>query len=44
MTTTPFRRLAAACLLVIASASLSGCIVAPGRGGGWCYWHPYRCR
>jgi hypothetical protein len=29
--------------LVVMAASMSGCVVAPG-GGGWCYWHPYRCR
>lgn len=33
-------------LIVIGLAiPLSGCIVTgPGRGGGWCYWHPIRCR
>jgi hypothetical protein len=23
-------------------AMVSGC-AGPGWGGGWCYWHPYRC-
>lgn len=24
---------------------LAGCVVeGSGRPGGWCYWHPYRCR
>ena len=24
---------------------LAGCIVEePGHGGGWCFWHPGRCR
>jgi hypothetical protein len=32
-------------LLVCLALALSGCIVAPGPGGGgWCYYHPYRCR
>jgi len=31
-------------LLVGMSLALSGCVVAPGPGGGWCYYHPYRCR
>jgi hypothetical protein len=39
------RRLGAALLIVGLGVSLSGCVVYPGRpGGGWCYWHPYRCR
>ncbi len=28
-------------LLLGLAVPLSGCVVAPG--GGWCYWHPYRC-
>lgn len=31
-------------LLIGLALTLSGCVVAPGPGGGWCYWHPYRCR
>ena len=23
--------------------SLSGCVVYPARGPGWCYYHPYKC-
>jgi hypothetical protein len=38
------RRIGAACMLAVLGASLSGCIVAPIRGPGWCYYHPYRCR
>jgi len=31
--------------LLLMAASLSACVVEPGPGGGgWCYWHPYRCR
>ena len=30
--------------LLAATAPLAGCVVAPGGGGGWCVWHPYRCR
>lgn len=38
------RRLAAAVGLVLLAGALGGCIVETGRGGGgWCYWHPYRC-
>jgi hypothetical protein len=29
--------------LGLIAATLSGCVVAPGRGGGWCYYHPWRC-
>jgi len=29
--------------LGLIAASLSGCVVYPGRGPGWCYYHPYRC-
>ena len=29
--------------LLAATAPLAGCVVGPG-GGGWCVWHPYRCR
>ncbi|MHB1305275.1 MAG: hypothetical protein ACYCZB_17730 [Acidiphilium sp.] len=38
------RRIAAAFMVVGLGISLSGCVVVPGRSGGWCYWHPYRCR
>jgi hypothetical protein len=32
-------------LLVGLALMLSACVVAPGPGGGgWCYYHPYRCR
>lgn len=32
-------------LLLGLALPLAGCIVVPARpGGGWCYWHPYRCR
>lgn len=36
-------------ILVLAGTTLpiAGCIIAPypgyRGGGGWCYWHPYRC-
>lgn len=30
-------------LLIGMALMLSGCIVAPGPGGRWCYYHPYRC-
>ncbi|HEY1934110.1 MAG TPA: hypothetical protein VGG99_19040 [Acetobacteraceae bacterium] len=30
-------------LLIGLALALSGCVVAPGPGGGWCYWHPNRC-
>jgi hypothetical protein len=39
-----FRRICAAGMLVALGAALSGCVVVPVRPGGWCYWHPYRCR
>lgn len=33
--------------LLLTAVSVSGCIFVPyhgyGRGGGWCYYHPYRC-
>jgi len=29
-------------LLVSIALGLGGCVVEPG-GGGWCYYHPYRC-
>lgn len=38
------RRLCAVGLLVLLGSALSGCVVVPVRPGGWCYWHPYRCR
>ncbi len=39
------KQLIAAFLLLAMAVPLSGCVVAgPGRGGGWCYYHPYRCR
>lgn len=39
------RRIGAAVLVIGLGISLSGCVVYPVRpGGGWCYWHPYRCR
>ncbi|MDD2859920.1 MAG: hypothetical protein PHI71_02475 [Acidiphilium sp.] len=39
------RKLGAALLILGLGISLSGCVVYPVRpGGGWCYWHPYRCR
>jgi hypothetical protein len=34
----------AALLLLALAVPLSGCIVAGRPGGGWCYYHPYRCR
>lgn len=38
-------RIGVACMLAILGGSLSGCIVEPWRpGGGWCAYHPYRCR
>jgi hypothetical protein len=31
--------------LLLLAASLSACVIVPGRpGGGWCYWHPGACR
>ena len=36
------RALATSCLLVLLGVSVSGCVVEPI--GGWCYYHPYRCR
>jgi hypothetical protein len=40
------RQIIAALLLFAIAVPLSGCVVAGpgGRGGGWCYYHPYRCR
>lgn len=39
------RRLISLVLLAGIAVSVAGCIVEPGRpGGGWCWWHPYRCR
>jgi len=38
------RRAIAVFLLLAVAVGTTGCIVEPGRGGGWCYWHPYRCR
>ncbi len=38
------RQLSAAILVAGCGLSVSGCVIAPGHGGGWCYWHPYRCR
>ena len=38
------RRLMAALMIAGIGISLSGCVVYPARPGGWCYWHPYRCR
>ena len=37
------RKLRFAFLLAGLSVALSGCVVAP-VGGGWCFYHPYRCR
>ena len=37
------RRLGLGLALLAASVSLSGCFYGP-PGGGWCYYHPYRCR
>ena len=31
-----------AAVLFATAISLGGCIIVPG-GGGYCYWHPYRC-
>ena len=39
-----FRRVAVAVGLVLLSGALSGCVFYEGRGGGWCWWHPYACR
>jgi hypothetical protein len=39
------RRLITLILLAGITVTVTGCIVEPGRpGGGWCWWHPYRCR
>ncbi len=39
------RRLITLVLLAMVTVTVAGCIVEPGRpGGGWCWWHPYRCR
>jgi hypothetical protein len=37
-------RFVAVILLLAVSLTTTGCIVEPAGGGGWCYWHPYRCR
>jgi hypothetical protein len=39
-------RMIAALLAIGLAIPLTGCVVTgPGyHGGGWCYWHPYRCR
>ena len=37
-----WRTLATACVLLALGMSVSGCVVAPA--GGWCFYHPYRCR
>ena len=37
-------RVIALALLLTIAVSMTGCIVEPGGGGGWCFWHPYRCR
>jgi hypothetical protein len=37
------RRVIALVLLLTVAVSTTGCVVEPG-GGGWCFWHPYRCR
>jgi hypothetical protein len=45
VTRSRLRRIGAAVLVIGLGISLSGCVVYPVRpGGGWCYWHPYRCR
>jgi hypothetical protein len=32
-------------LLAMVTVTVAGCIIEPGRGGGgWYWWHPYRCR
>ncbi len=40
------KRLILILVLIGLGLPLMGCVVAePGRpGGGWCFWHPYRCR
>lgn len=38
------RRCLATIGLLLLAVSLSACIVEPGRGPGWCYYHPYACR
>ena len=37
------RQAIAALLLLALALPLSGCIVEGRPGGGWCYYHPYRC-
>jgi len=38
-------RAIATVLLLALAIPLSGCVVeGPGRGPGYCYYHPYRCR
>jgi hypothetical protein len=42
------RRLRLLSVIMLLGPLLAGCVVAPApyyayRGGGWCYWHPYRC-
>jgi hypothetical protein len=41
---TQMRQTIAALLLLAMAVPLSGCIVEGRPGGGWCYYHPYRCR
>ena len=36
------RALATSALLVVLGVSVCGCVVEPI--GGWCYYHPFRCR
>ncbi|HEY0181894.1 MAG TPA: hypothetical protein VGC09_03715 [Rhodopila sp.] len=34
-------------LMLGVALPLAGCVVEPPGyypAGGWCYWHPYRCR
>ncbi len=42
------KRLFAWIVLAGVAFSTTACVIEePGRGhggGGWCYWHPYRCR
>ena len=40
------RRFTILLLLLGLAVSTTGCVIEePGRGGGgWCFWHPYRCR
>lgn len=44
MLTLVARKLAVAIILAGVGLSLSGCVIAPVGPGGWCYYHPYRCR